>query len=174
MSNGSPRLLPNRNNDARPDGLAAIVVWREVVIAYAAPAAIAGTAALLKRQAELGIAALTSIAGTSALMAALIASWLQRHDTTNPRIARTTRLRFVATCAIAAITAGLFTAAIVAGLLPSAIGFRRAPWLTRMWLDLPLSAGISAAIVSWRWRSARDRRRPTPTSPQPTRRGLSR
>ena len=142
-----------------PDGPTAVVVWHEVLLAYFAPAAIAG---LITGQGELGIAAPTSIAGTSALAAALLASWLRGHGATNQRIASTTRRRLVATCTIAATTAGLVTAAIVAGLLPSAIGFRRAPWLARMWLDLPLSAGISAAIVSWRWRSALDRRRGAP------------
>jgi hypothetical protein len=162
MSGGSQRGLRN-GPDARSDGPTAIVVWHEVLLAYFAPAAVVGTAALITRQRELGIAAPTSIAGTSALVAALLASWLRGHGATDKRIARTTRRRLVATCAIASITAGLVTAAIVAGLLPSAIGFRRAPWLARTWLDLPLSAGISAAIVSWRWRSALDRRRPAPT-----------
>lgn len=163
MSSGSQRGLLNRQDNANPDGPTAVVVWHEVLLAYFAPAAIAGMAALITGQGELGIAAPTSIAGTSALAAALLASWLRGHGAANQRIASMTRRRLVATCTIAAITAGLVTAAIVAGLLPSAIGFRRAPWLARMWLDLPLSAGISAAIVSWRWRSALDRRRGAPS-----------
>ena len=163
MSGGSQRGLLNRQDNASPDATTAVVVRHEVLLAYFAPAAIAGMAALITGQGELGIAAPTSIAGTSALAAALLASWLRGHGATNQRIASTTRRRLVATCTIAAITVGLVTAAIVAGLLPSAIGFRRAPWLARMWLDLPLSAGISAAIVSWRWRSALDRRRGAPS-----------
>lgn len=164
MSGGSQRGLRS-GPDTRSDGPTAIVVRHEVLLAYVTPAAIAGTAALITRQRELGIAAPTSIAGTSALVAALLASWLRAHGATNKRNASTTRRRLVATCAIASITAGLATAAIITGLLPTAIGFQRAPWMTRMWLDLPLSAGISAAIVSWRWRSALDRQR-APLRPQ--------
>ncbi len=163
MRSGSQRGPRNRHDIARLDDPTAIVVWRETLLAYFAPAAIAGTAALMTGQRELGIAAATTIAGTSALVAALLASWLRGHAETSKLIERTTRRRLVATCAIASTTAGLITAAIVAGVLPAAIGFRRAPWLARAWLDIPLSAGISAAIVSWRCRYVLDRRRPTPT-----------
>jgi hypothetical protein len=164
MTSRSSTTPRDHNDEARPDRSRAFVLWHETVIAYAAPAALAGTAALLRRQSELGVAAPTSIAGTSALVAALVGWWLQRHGAANPRIAGTTRRRFVATWAIAAATAGLAIAAVVAGLLPSVLGLRHAPWLDRTWLDLPLSAGISTAIVTWRWRSATYARSPLPAT----------
>ncbi|MFD3327391.1 hypothetical protein [Streptomyces sp. NPDC058701] len=54
------------------------VLWREVLVAYAAPALSAGVGGLVSGRDDLAVAALTSIAGTSALVAALTGARLRR------------------------------------------------------------------------------------------------
>ncbi|WP_372025607.1 hypothetical protein ACBG85_27840 [Rhodococcus sp. NyZ502] len=59
-------------------------LWREVLVAYLAPALMAGAGGVASGQSGLTMAAFTSIAGTSAVVALLIGSWLQRRGRSRP------------------------------------------------------------------------------------------
>lgn len=127
-------------------------LWREVLIAYAAPAVTAGTAGILTGQRDLAVAACTSIAGTSAVVAFLIGTWLRnggrsrRWTTAAPRAALT--LAVVVTAAGTAALLGWF----IAHWLPVHALIPPAPWLERLRIDLPVSAALAGTIVTLRWR----------------------
>lgn len=59
-------------------GARPFILWREVLVAYLAPALMAGAGGVASGQSGLTMAAFTSIAGTSAVVALLIGSWLLR------------------------------------------------------------------------------------------------
>lgn len=126
-------------------------LWKEVATAYLAPALTAGLGGFLSRQPELTRAAFTSIGITSALAACIVGVWLHRRG--RPR-------RWTATAPRPVLTLGLaIAAAAVAGLagwsgshwLSSHTPVPDAGWLERLRIDLPLSAGLAAAVVTWRW-----------------------
>lgn len=126
-------------------------LWSEVLIAYVAPALMAGVGGLVTGQPDLRLAACTSIAGTSAVVAALIGGWLVRGETRR----RWTRwppkvVLALGSGLVAAVAAGII-AWLVLGRLPAHDG----PWPQRLQWDLPLSAALAATIVTWRWRRAR-------------------
>lgn len=126
-------------------------LWREVLVAYLAPALMAGAGGVAG-QSGLTMAAFTSIAGTSAVVALLIGSWLQRRGRSRPW---TTALPRIVVAAILAVGA-----AVIAGLvgwfasrwLPAHTSVVDTARLARLQLDLPISAAVAAVIVSWRWR----------------------
>ncbi|MFE2111455.1 hypothetical protein ACFXAF_37110 [Kitasatospora sp. NPDC059463] len=134
------------------------VLWREVLVSYAAPAVMAGIGGIATGQPELRLAAVTTIAGTSALVAALVGarhrrrpagSWAER----GPRPLVTALFGLgAAALALALGTAG-------AQLLPRIPALADSPWPGRLRFDLPVSAAIAATAVTWRWRGTRPRRR---------------
>ncbi len=127
-------------------------LWREVLVAYLAPALMAGAGGVASGQSGLTTAAFTSIAGTSAVVALLIGSWLRRRGRSRPW---TTALPRIVVAAILAVGA-----AVIAGLvgwfasrwLPAHTSVVDTARLARLQLDLPISAAVAAVIVSWRWR----------------------
>ncbi|MFE2865264.1 hypothetical protein [Embleya sp. NPDC059259] len=153
--NGTEVTVP-RGNDTAAGRRAArpFVLWREVLVAYLAPALMAGAGGVIGGQTELTVAACTSIAGTSAVVALLIGGWLQRRR--GPRPWTTALPRVVMTVLFAV------GAAAIAGLLgwfasqwlPAHTAVPDTPWITRLRIDLPLSAALAASIVTWRWRGA--------------------
>ncbi|MEU8922127.1 hypothetical protein AB0D10_14500 [Kitasatospora sp. NPDC048545] len=137
------------------------VLWREVLVAYVMPAAMAGLGGAVTRQHELVVAALTTIGGTSALVAAALGGVL-RGRPVRPRPARTPR-------ALAAAVLGLVAAALALGVglaaahwLPHLPALADSPWPKRLPVDLPVSAAIAATITTWHWRASRR----TPREPQ--------
>ncbi|MER5349246.1 hypothetical protein ABT093_02780 [Kitasatospora sp. NPDC002551] len=145
--------------DTTPDTAAPprFVLWREVLVAYAAPALMAGIGGFATGQSELRIAALTTIAGTSALVAALVGarhrrrpadSWAARGPV--PLLA----LGFGLGSAALAFAVGSAGAAW----LPHLPALADSPWPGRLRFDLPVSAAIAATMTTWRWRASLPRR----------------
>ncbi|MFJ7154137.1 hypothetical protein ACIQUQ_04290 [Streptomyces sp. NPDC101118] len=132
-------------------------LWKEVGTAYLAPALTAGLGGFLGGRPELTRAAFTSIGVTSAVVACIVGAWLHRRG--RPR-------RWTASAPRPVLTLGLaVAAAAIAGLagwfgsgwLPSHTPVPDAGWLERLRIDLPLSAGLAAAIVTWRWHGTTSR-----------------
>ncbi|MFB7376392.1 hypothetical protein ACFC6U_24760 [Kitasatospora purpeofusca] len=157
-----PDITPDTARETAPDATPAapprFVLWREVLIAYVAPAVMASAGGIATGQSELRIAALTSIAGTSALVATLVGmrhrrrsadSWAARGPV--PLLA----LAFGLGCAALALGVGL----AAAELLPRIPALADSPWPDRLRIDLPLSAAIAATMTTWRWRASLPRRR---------------
>ncbi|WP_329012478.1 hypothetical protein [Streptomyces sp. NBC_00690] len=130
-------------------------LWREVLVAYFAPALMAGAGGVASGQAGLTVAAVTSIAGTSALVTLLIGTWLQRRKGPRPWTANLPRVVLVALLAVGAATVAGLVGWFASQWLPAHTGAPDAPWLTRLRLDLPISAALAASVVSWRWHGAR-------------------
>ncbi|MFI6581112.1 hypothetical protein [Embleya sp. NPDC050493] len=147
-------------SSAGGSGPPAFTLWREVLVAYLAPALMAGAGGVASGQPDLVVAACTSIAGTSAIVAALVGGRLRRAGarrtwlTSTPRVVPTLVLATVVTALAALI--GWF----VAGQVPESIIPHHGPWPARLRLDLPLSAALATTIVTWRWRGAMRGRRP--------------
>ncbi|OKH92340.1 hypothetical protein AB852_25880 [Streptomyces uncialis] len=136
-------------------GARPFVLWREVLVAYLAPALTAGAGGVAGGQAGLAVAAVTSIAGTSAVVALLIGTWLQRREGPRPWTVALPRVVLAALLAVgAAVIAGL-VGWFASRWLPAHTGVPDTRWLTRLRLDLPVSAALAATVVSWRWRGAR-------------------
>lgn len=146
------------------------VLWREVLVAYAAPALTAGAGGVVSGKRDLAVAALTSIAGTSALVAALTGARLRRTGDRPRRSASLPRPVLAAGAGLpAAVVAALVAHLAVEGLaawplhapfsfpfsLPFSLPFPAgSPWPERLRLDLPLSAALAATITTWRWHGA--------------------
>ncbi|MFI5831497.1 hypothetical protein ACIA6C_30310 [Streptomyces sp. NPDC051578] len=147
---------PHRTSSSR-SATRPFVLWQEVAVAYLAPALTAGLGGFLTGQPELTMAALTSIGATSALVACVVGAWLhqrgrpRRWTTSAPRLALATALA-VAAAAVAGLL-GWFASQW----LPSHTQVPDAKWLERLRSDLPLSAALAAAIVTWRWHGAASR-----------------
>ncbi|GAA1981564.1 hypothetical protein [Catenulispora subtropica] len=108
----------------------------EVCVAFLAPALTAGISGLATHQTALAVAAVTSIGLTSALVATITGVILMRRGAgIQPR----RRL-------LRSLTAGL-----VAGVIGAAAGLAASGWLSRLSIDLPLSAVLAATIITWRW-----------------------
>ncbi|WP_431955796.1 hypothetical protein [Nocardia lijiangensis] len=121
------------------------VLWREVLVAYLAPAVSASAGGLLTGRPDLLLAAFTSIAGVSAAVAALIGMWLQRtryHSWpgTSPRIL------LVGGAAVGAAAAAAVIAWLATGYMPVLPG--------RIRIDFPIAAALAATITTWRWHSS--------------------
>lgn len=152
-----------RHPPPAPSGRRLFSIRREVLAAYLAPALSAGAGGLVTGQHALVLAAMTSIAGSSAAVALLTGLWLQRRRGPRPwtlalpRAALATTLSLVAAAAGAAVAWSLWLASgRLAAHTALAVGL--APWFGRLRIDLPLSAALAAAVVSWRWRGSRPRR----------------
>lgn len=145
-----PGRTPSRARRGRP-----FTLWQEVAVAYLAPAVSAGAGAVITGQSGLALAAVTSIGLTSGIVAALTGGWLQRRGAARPWSTSLPR-------GVLTIGMGLF-AALVAGCagwfagawMPAHTRLPNAAWITRLRIDLPLSAALAATIVTWRWRGAR-------------------
>ncbi|MEE1783731.1 hypothetical protein PUR71_12550 [Streptomyces sp. SP17BM10] len=135
------------------------VLWREVLTAYAMPAAMAGLGGVATHQPELTRAAVTTIAGTSAVVAALVGSRLRRRP---PRswAARAPRAAVAIVLAIAAASAALAIGLAGAHWLPHVPGLAIRTWPARLPVDLPLSAAIAATLITLRWRACTQVRTP--------------
>ncbi|WP_234371146.1 hypothetical protein [Streptomyces sp. XY431] len=151
---------PDTSADTAPDPAARprFVLWREVLIAYAAPAVMATAGGIATGQSELRIAALTTIAGTSALVATLVGLRHRRRSADSWAARGPIPLRALAFglgCAVLALAVGL----AAAELLPRIPALADSPWPGRLRIDLPLSAAIAATMTTWRWRVSLPRRR---------------
>jgi hypothetical protein len=133
------------------------VLWREVVMAYAAPAIMAGIGGLVTADRGLQIGAITTIGGVSALMAllALLIGLLLYSRVGQMRwVIGAPHLIVVGMFALAGSSFGLFDALVTSYLLESMIPRNHLAWANRVWIDFPLSGFIASTIVTWRWRLA--------------------
>jgi hypothetical protein len=129
-------------------------LWREVVVAYVAPTLIAGVGGLVSGQARLLVSAFTSIGISSAVVAALIGAWLQRRGFRHMWLRSGPRLAAIARVAIGAALLGGLAGWLVNVGASAWLGAHQWPWLDDLGVDLPVSAAIAAAIITWRWRGA--------------------
>ncbi|GAA1231207.1 hypothetical protein GCM10009665_21950 [Kitasatospora nipponensis] len=135
------------------------VLWREVLVAYLMPAAMAGAGGLATGRSELLIAALTTIAGTSAVVAALVGARLRRRPDHSWTV-RVPRVLLAAGLGVGAAALALGAGWAGARWLPRVPALAGSPWPGRLQLDLPISAAIAATVIAWRWRGTRPPRRP--------------
>ncbi|WP_305953435.1 hypothetical protein [Paenibacillus sp. P32E] len=130
------------------------VLWREVVMAYAAPAIMAGIGGLVTADRGLQIGALTTIGGASALMALIIGLLLRSRVGHMRWVIGAPHLVVVGGFALAGSLCGLCAAWITSDLLEIRIPGNHLAWVDRVWTDFPLSGFIASTIVTWRWRLA--------------------
>ncbi|MBH5320954.1 hypothetical protein I6N90_24520 [Paenibacillus sp. GSMTC-2017] len=128
------------------------VLWREVVMAYAAPAIMAGIGGLVTSDRGLQIGALITIGGASALMALMIGLLLRSRVGHIRWVIGAPRLVVVGVFALAGSSFGLYAAWVTSGLLEFMIPSNDWAWVDRVWIDFPLSGFIASTIVTWRWR----------------------
>ncbi|WP_335938880.1 hypothetical protein [Streptomyces sp. PTD5-9] len=134
-------------------------LWKEVATAYLAPALTAGLGGVLSGRSELTAAAFTSIGLTSALVACAVGAWLHRRG--RPRRWTTSAPRPALALVLTVAAAGIAGAAgwFASDWLPSHAPVPDAERLERLRIDLPLSAALATAIVTWRWHGTASRRR---------------
>lgn len=128
------------------------VLWREVVMAYAAPAIMAGIGGLITADRTLQLGAWTTIGGASALVAWMLGLWLRRRGGHKRWIIKAPHLIVVGVFALMGTLLGLFAAWATSGLLEIFNLTKHLAWFGRVWTDFPLSATIASTIVTWRWR----------------------
>ncbi|MFI8281046.1 hypothetical protein ACIGBH_40525 [Streptomyces sp. NPDC085929] len=133
------------------------VLWKEVAVAYLAPALTAGLGGVLSGQPELTMAAVTSIGATSALVASVVGAWLHRRGRPRRWTTSAPRLTLALGLAVAAAAVAGLLGWFASEWLPSHTPVPDAGWLERLRIDLPLSAALAAAIVTWRWHGATSR-----------------
>ncbi|MEU9182943.1 hypothetical protein AB0C90_40475 [Streptomyces sp. NPDC048550] len=133
------------------------VLWKEVAVAYLAPALTAGLGGVLSGQPELTMAAVTSIGATSALVACVVGAWLHRRGRPRRWTTSAPRLTLALGLAVAAAAVAGLLGWFASEWLPSHTPVPDAGWLERLRIDLPLSAALAAAIVTWRWHGATSR-----------------
>ncbi|WP_429842280.1 hypothetical protein [Brevibacillus sp. FIR094] len=132
----------------------AFVLWREVIMAYLSPAIMASIGGWITADKGLQIGALTTIGGTSALIAALLGRWLQSRGIHKRWVTRTPHLALVAVMGMTMAVIGLLAAWLTTELLVIFAPGESLAWLSRVWIDFPLSAIIASTLITWRWRSA--------------------
>ncbi|MFE6796201.1 hypothetical protein [Paenibacillus chitinolyticus] len=130
------------------------VLWREIVMAYAAPAIMAGIGGLVTADRSLQIGALTTIGGASALMALMIGLLLRSRVGHIRWVIGAPHLVVVGVFALAGSSFGLYAAWVTSGLLEIMIPSNHLAWVGRVWIDFPLSGFLASTIVTWRWRLA--------------------
>ncbi|MEI5102961.1 hypothetical protein RB200_36020 [Streptomyces sp. PmtG] len=133
------------------------VLWKEVTVAYLASALTAGLGGVLSGQPELTMAAVTSIGATSALVACVVGAWLHRRGRSRRWTASAPRLALALGLAVAAAAVAGLLGWFASEWLPPHTPVPGAGWLERLRIDLPLSAALAAAIVTWRWHGATTR-----------------
>ncbi|CAI8733551.1 Inner membrane protein [Brevibacillus sp. IT-7CA2] len=129
------------------------VLWREVIMAYLFPAIMASIGGWITADKGLQIGALTTIGGTSALIAALLGQWLQSHGKHKRWVTRTPHLALVAVMGMTMAVFGLLAAWLTTELLVIVAPGESLAWLSRVWIDFPLSAIIASTLITWRWRN---------------------
>ncbi|KUJ69512.1 hypothetical protein ACZ90_11590 [Streptomyces albus subsp. albus] len=151
-------MSPSSRSAPRGVATRPFTLWQEVTTAYLAPALTAGLGGFLSGQPELTRAAFTSIGVTSAVAACVVGAWL--HHRGRPRRWTTAAPRPALVLALAVAAAGIAGLAgwFASDWLPSHTPMPDAGWLERLRIDLPLSAALATAIVTWRWRGATSRR----------------
>ncbi|MET7304002.1 hypothetical protein [Embleya sp. NPDC005575] len=148
-------------SSAGDSGPTPFTLWREVLVAYLAPALMAGAGGVVGGQPDLVVAACTSIAGTSAIVAALVGGRLRRVGVRRTWLTSTPRVVPPLVLATAVTALAALVGWFVAGHVPERIIPHHGSWPDRLRLDLPLSAALATTIVTWRWRGAMRDRRPT-------------
>ncbi|WP_339287003.1 hypothetical protein [Paenibacillus sp. FSL E2-0201] len=128
------------------------VLWREVVMAYAAPAIMAGIGGGGSADRGLQIAALTTIGGASALMALMIGLLLRSRVGHLRWVIGAPHLVVVGVFAMAGSLFGLYAAWVASVVVEIMIPSIHLAWVDRVWIDFPLSGFIASTIVTWRWR----------------------
>ena len=128
------------------------VLWREVLIAYVAPAIMAGIGGLFTVSIDLQIGAVTTIGGTSAIVAFLLGLWLERCRIHKQRIINANRFVVTAIFTLIGAVFGIFAAWMTTFIMKALWPFDHFVWLNRVWIDFPLSAIIASATITWRWR----------------------
>ncbi|MFJ4010654.1 hypothetical protein [Streptomyces sp. NPDC090026] len=147
-----PRRTSPPDPAARPFALR-----KEVAVAYLAPALTAGLGGLLTGRPELTTAAVTSIGATSALVACAVGAWLHRGGRPRRWTRSAPRLALALGLAAAAAATGGLAGWFASAWLPSHTPVPASGWLRRLPIDLPLSAALAAAVVTWRWRGTTSR-----------------
>jgi hypothetical protein len=130
------------------------VLWREVVMAYIAPAIMAGIGGVVSADRGLQIAALTTIGGASALMALMIGLLLRSRVGHLRWVIGAPHLVVVGLFAMAGSLFGLYAAWVASVVVENMIPSIHLAWVDRVWIDFPLSGFIASTIVTWRWRLA--------------------
>ncbi|WP_072729578.1 hypothetical protein [Paenibacillus sp. NAIST15-1] len=149
----------NRSDDASKtkNGCNAItkpsVLWRDIMIAYAAPALMAGIGGVVIGDQILFIAAFTSIGGTSAVTAWFIGRWLQDWGLHTQWLNRSHLLVIAMIFAFLGVATGLLIALVVTELSIYAFS-QEIAWLDRVWIDFPLSVTIASTTTVCRWYKA--------------------
>lgn len=126
------------------------VLWRDIIIAYAAPAMMAGIGGVVIGDQTLFIAAFTSIGGTSAVTAWIIGRWLHDWGLYAQWLNRSHLLVIATIFAILGLAIGLLTACVVTELSRYAFSQELA-WMDRVWVDFPLSVTIACTTTACRW-----------------------
>jgi hypothetical protein len=134
------------------------MLWREVAMAYVAPALIAGVGGLVSGQASLLVSAFTSIGISSAVVAALTGSWLRWRGLRHPWLRSGPRLVAIARIAITAAMLGGLVGWLVNLGASLWFGAHPWPWPGDFGINLPVAATIAATIITWRWRGAQQTR----------------
>ncbi|WP_339320366.1 hypothetical protein [Paenibacillus sp. FSL R10-2734] len=130
------------------------VLWREVVMAYAAPAIMAGIGGLVTADRGLLLGALTTIGGASALMALMIGLLLRSRVGHMRWVIGAPHLVVVGGFALVGASFGLYAAWVTSVVIEIMIPSNHLAWVGRVWIDFPLSGFIASTIVTWRWRFA--------------------
>jgi uncharacterized membrane protein len=138
-------------------GTVRFTLWREVVVAYAAPALIAGGCGLISGQASLLVEAFTSIGISSAVVATLIGTWLRRRGLRHGWLSSGPRLTAIATVAVGAALLGSLAGWLVNAVASASVAAHQWPWPDHIGIDLPVSAVIAATIITARWRGAQQK-----------------
>lgn len=128
-------------------------LWRDIMIAYAAPALMAGVGGMVVGDQILFIAAFTSIGGTSAVTAWIIGRWLQDWGLHTQWLNRSHLLVIATVFAILGLAIGLLTACVVTE-LSRYVFSQELAWLDRLWIDFPLSVTIAGTTTVCRWYKA--------------------
>ncbi|MEK3880863.1 hypothetical protein [Paenibacillus sp. FSL M7-0420] len=132
----------------------AFVLWREVVMAYVAPAIMAGIGGLVTADRGLQIGALTTIGGASAFMALMLGLLLRSRVGHMRWVIGAPHLVVLGGFALAGSLCGLCVAWVISGVLELMMPGHHLAWVDRVWTDFPLSGFIASTIVTWRWRLA--------------------
>ncbi|QIC04942.1 hypothetical protein GOP56_04655 [Brevibacillus sp. 7WMA2] len=128
------------------------VLWREVLMAYAAPALMASIGGWITAENNLQIRALTTIGGASALVALLVGLWLRNRGGHKHWVIHAPYFIVVGMFALAAVSFGVSIVWLTCSLLSIFNLLDQLVWLIRVWTDFALSATIASSIVIWRWR----------------------
>ncbi|GKU78813.1 hypothetical protein [Paenibacillus sp. L3-i20] len=140
------------NNDGSKRKL--FVLWREVLMGYAAPAIMASIGGLIIGDKELQLAALTTIGGTSAFIAWMLGLWLIKRGIHKKWIVRAPHLLIVGMFALVGNSFGLLLAWMTSDVVGTIFAVDHLTWVDRVWIDFPTSGLIASTIVTWRWHLA--------------------